>query len=209
MFSQSGLFNLTNIKQLFLFLFLLIHLTSYSQKISTPEKWWAVTHIFKAKKAFLLSKEVRIITQQILQDSILRGTGNGQQIDAFRHTYWMAILTQNIGAKRAYRLGKAHEKGNYRFYKKNRKEDGVIPDFISCKMDLFNNNIGIRIGNYYRGKVLKQTVIDAVINGKCKTILVDSNGNYLDAQNTIIPKEELLGSWCNKKVLVNSNYILQ
>ena len=198
--------NLSKHRQFLFSLLLFLSIKSYSQKISCAEKWWALKHFCKAKKALKISEQVQQFTAEVLKDSILIGSGNGLQVDAFRHTYWMAVLTQNIGAKRAYRLGKAHERGAYRAYKKNRKEDGTVPDKISSTMDLYNNNIGIEIGKTYQGSDLKQAVINDVKQGKCKIMKVDANGNYLDENNKIIPLETLIGTWKNNKVLVNSNY---
>ena len=83
------------------------------KKLSCPEKRWVIFHPFVAKKALKVSLEAREITAEIKQQKLLVGTGNGDQIDAFRHTYWMARLAQEIHWRKANRLGKAHEKGNY------------------------------------------------------------------------------------------------
>ena len=130
-------------------------LTGYSQekaiknfrKLSCPEKWWVIGHPFVAKKALKISKEARLKTDWVKQNKLLKGEGNGDQVDAFRHTYWMALLTQNIGARKAKRLGVVHEKGNKKQFKKGKKEDGELPDKIGSDMDLFNNQVGIEIGS--------------------------------------------------------------
>ncbi|MDF1673085.1 MAG: hypothetical protein P1U41_06245, partial [Vicingaceae bacterium] len=98
------------------------------KKLSCPEKWWVIWHPFVAKKAFNVSQLARQKTDSIKQNKILKGNGSGGQVDAFRHTFWMAKLTNEIGWRRAEKLGKAHEKGNYKDYKKRRLEDGVVPD---------------------------------------------------------------------------------
>lgn len=177
------------------------------KKLSGPEKCWVIWHPFVAKKAYRITKIARQATSEIKKDSILLGTGNGGQIDAFRHAYWMAVLTSEIGWRRSKKLGKAHEKGNYKDYKKRRNEDGVVPDKISSEMDLHNNLIGIEIGKT-RGVVdLKKEVVDAVKSGQCKIIKTDSFGNYLNCNGDIIPTEILKGKWGNDKCLVNSNLI--
>lgn len=176
------------------------------RKLTCAEKRWVVFHPFVAKKALQLSLEARTVTAEVKQQKILKGTGNGDHLDAFRHTYWMARLAEEIHWKKAKRLGKAHEKGNYRQFKKGKFEDDILPDKISSEMDLFNNEVGLNLGKIKRGQELKYEVIRLVNEGKCKVIKTDNHGNFLDFQNNIIPKEELNGKWENRKVLVNSNY---
>ena len=95
------------------------------KKISFPEKIWAISHPFVVKKAYKITLHTRAVVRQVKSDSVLIGRGNGLQVDAFRHTYWMATLTREIGWRRARSLGKAHERGNYKTYKKRKEEDGV------------------------------------------------------------------------------------
>lgn len=176
------------------------------RKLSCAEKRWVFFHPFVAKKALKVSLEARTITAELKQQNVLKGIGNGDQLDAFRHAYWMARLAQEIHWRKAKRLGKAHEKGNYRQFKKGKLEDDVLPDKISSEMDFFNNQVGIDLGKLNRGQELKNGVIKLIKEGKCKIIKIDANGNFLDEQNNIIPIEELKGKWENRKVLVNSDY---
>lgn len=174
------------------------------KKLSCPEKRWVIFHPFVAKKALKVSLEAREITAEIKQQKLLVGTGNGDQIDAFRHTYWMARLAQEIHWRKANRLGKAHEKGNYQQFKKGKLEDDVLPDKISSEMDLFNNKVGLNLGKLNKEKELKNEVLNLVKDGKCKIIKTDAEGNFLDEKNKLIPLEELKGKWETRKVLVDS-----
>ncbi len=175
------------------------------RQLSGPEKCWVVFHPFVAKKALKVSVNTREITKKVQQKKVLKGNGNGGQIDAFRHTFWMASLTQEIGARRARSLGIKHEKGNYKDYKKRRLEDGVVPDEISSEMDLFNNEIGIKIGANENGLDIQNQIVEAVLRGACKIIKKDAYENFLDCDGIIIPKENLKGKWENKKCLVWSS----
>lgn len=176
--------------------------------LSCAEKQWVVFHPFVAKKAFKISMEARTVATEIKQQNLLKGKGNGDQVDAFRHAYWMALLTFEIGERRARKLGKAHEKGNYQQFKKGKTEDGVLPDKISSEMDLFNNEVGLSLVKMSRVEELINEVIMLVINGKCKVIKTDANSNFIDEQNNMIPNEELQGKWENRKVLVSSDYTI-
>ena len=173
-----------------------------TKEVSCPEKWWAVKHPFALKKAKKVTIETKKIVNQLKKDTILKGNGNGGQIDAFRHAYWMARLTQEIGHRRAKRLGKAHEKGNYKAFKKGKYEDGAIPDKISSDMDFFNNEVGIEIGKNTPVETTKEAVINA---GECKVIKMNKQGNFLTCEGEIIPKETLIGKWENNKCLVSSD----
>lgn len=174
------------------------------KKLSCPEKWWVLCHPFVAKKAFNISQLARQKTDSIKKNNILKGNGNGGQVDAFRHTFWMAKLTNEIGKRRAKSLGNAHEKGNYKDYKKRRLEDGAVPDKISSDMDFFNNEVGIELGGN-TNENLEFKVVELVRNGKCKIIKTDNSGNYLDCDGNILLKEKLKGKWENDKCLVWSD----
>ncbi|NQX97641.1 MAG: hypothetical protein HRT73_07140 [Flavobacteriales bacterium] len=175
------------------------------KELSCPEKWWVIKHPFVAKKALKTAEKARVETEIIIKQKLLKGNGNGGQVDAFRHAFWMAILTQEIGWRRARNLGESHEKGNYKTYKKSQLEDGIIPDKISSEMDLFNNSVGIEIG---RKKVVidvKLLVINVVKEGRCKVVKKDAYDNFLDCDGKSISKESLKGKWENNKCLVNSD----
>ena len=193
------------------FLFMILGLVAQESKmkkfreLSGPEKCWVIFHPFVAKKALKITEEARRMTQFVKQKKLLKGNGNGGQLDAFRHAFWMATLTQQIGWRRARELGEAHEKGNYKDYKKRKLEDGVVPDKISSEMDYYNNDVGIELGKEKSQLNIKEIVIVFVLQGKCKIIKKDNLGNFLDCEGNILFKEELKGKWENDKCLVSSN----
>lgn len=177
------------------------------KKLSCPEKWWVLGHPFVAKKALKISEYARAITKEVKENKLLKGEGNGDQLDAFRHTFWMANLTLEIGGRGAKKLGNAHEKGNYKDFKKHQLEDGVLPDKINSEMDLYNNDVGIAIGKQTSSFELKNIVIELVLQGNCKIIKKNKNGDFLDCEGNIIPAENLKGKWENEKCLVSSNEV--
>jgi len=200
----------------FLFLlFLIFNLESHSQsktkqffKLSTPEKYWVFFHPFKAKRAFVITKEVLETTDSISKIDLLDNDINGGQLDAFKHSYWMARSSQTIGEKASIKLGKAHEKGNYRSFKKAKKEDGFLPDKPSSEMDLHNNNVGVKIAKKYPNQSKFEiilTVIDEIKSGSMKILKKDCIGNFLTCSGAVISVESLRGTWENKKCLVDSN----
>ncbi|NVK51926.1 MAG: hypothetical protein HWD85_03250 [Flavobacteriaceae bacterium] len=202
-------------KVLFLFCFFL-QLQGYAQsnwnafkKLECPEKIWVFFHLAKAKKAFLISKEAQQVSDSIANTPLLDGDKSGGQVDAFRHAYWLARLHQEIGKNAAKRLGIAHEKSNYKQFKKKQFEEGEIPDKISSEMDLFNNNVGLSFTEKnvpYPKNGLIYRIANAILAGKLKVIKKDRFGNYLTCNGTIIPKSKLKNSWENNKCMVNSNY---
>ncbi|CAM1369641.1 conserved exported hypothetical protein [Tenacibaculum sediminilitoris] len=200
----------------FIIVFLFFCLTTTAQsnwqqfkKLQGAQKTWALLHPFKAKKAFIVSREASRVSDSLRVSPLLDGDHAGGQVDAFRHAFWMALLQQSIGENAARSLGKAHEKDNYKTYKEQKLEDGVIPDKISSEMDLFNNKVGLTLsikGGNLPKKGLIYRVINAIHQGKLKIIKKDKNGNFLTCSNEIIPKKTLTGKWENNKCLVNSNY---
>lgn len=177
-------------------------------QLSRPEKCWAFFHPFSAKKAWKVTQEVLKVTDSIAGVKTLDGDRNGGQVDAFRHSYWMASLAQNINWRKTLKLGRAHEKANYIDFKKHKLEDGAHPDKASGDMDLFNNKVGVAITKKNKnvaGKDLQILVIDAIKAGKMKIIKKDSLGNFLDEKNNIIHADSLQGRWMNNKCLVGSD----
>jgi hypothetical protein len=166
--------------------------------LSAPYKKWVLFHPFKAKR----------VSDSIAKTDLLDKDIAGGQVDAFRHAYWMARLRQEIGKCAAVSLGKAHEKDNYRTFKKNQTENGIVPDKVSKEMDLFNNIVGLRYsekGVLTSKNELTHKIINAVLMGDLKIIKKDTIGNFLTCEGALIPSEELLHSWQNRKCLVPSN----
>jgi hypothetical protein len=173
---------------------------------SGPLKKWALLHPFKAKKAFLLSTEVKKLSDSIANTNLLDKDKVGGQVDAFRHAYWMAILHQEIGRNAARSLGRAYERANYKTFKKSGFEEGLRPDFASKKMDLFNNKVGLKLsfkGDSRSKEGLVYKVVNIIKKGDLKIIKKDNFGNYLNCRGEIILPETLT-SWKNNKCLISS-----
>ena len=185
------------------------HTEPRSGKISCPEKRWAVFHPFIAKKTYALTSEVLYVTDSIKNTSVLDGDINGGQVDAFKHAYWMALLTQHIKWRKALKLGKAHEKGNYKYFKKSRRK-GTETSYDKCSsdMDLWNNQMGLEIGMELKGKdliIIQQAITDSIQTGKMKIIKKNPSGQFQDCNGNIISFDKLMGKWENDKCLVPSN----
>jgi hypothetical protein len=181
-------------------------------KISRPEFFWVITHPFIAKKTLKISKEVLTATLTIKKERSLDTLISGGNLDAFKHTYWMARLASEIGKKKALKLGKAHEKGNYLQFKKHKKEDGQLPDSISTVMDLWNNNLGVEIYLNKKNKdkeILKASVFEAVKSGKAKVLKTNSKYEFLDCDSNVINLELYKGKWNVPKCLINSGRLFQ
>ena len=159
-------------------------------KLSCAEKTWTLTHLFKAKKAFRITTEARKQTNLIRQENQLDSFPHGGTLDAFRHTYWMASLTQHIGSRAARSLGKTHERGNYRAFRKGKTEDGVLQDATAVEMDLYNNDQGIAIGKAYLNlskDTLQNLVILAIKAGQLKTLKRSATGELTNCEGEIVP----------------------
>ena len=177
-------------------------------KLRGPVKIWVITHPFSACKAARLSTEAQEMTQKVKTDSRLDKYENGGRLDAFRHAYWMALLSQEFNCRRAYRLGLAHEKGNKIDFRKDKTEEGAPVDSISISMDLYNNCIGVHLGfenPEASHEEIAEIVMREIAAGKMKIIKRDEAGNLLSCEGKIIEKEEWEGIWNNERCLVNSD----
>jgi len=180
---------------------------SQFSKLSGPEKCWVFWHPFKAKKAFDISLEALRVTDSLDGIGTLGHDVNGGKLDAFKHSYWMAIMSRKIGKKSALKLGKAHEKGNYETFKKGQLEDGFLPDKPSSDMDSFNNKVGVEIAQAYKHLTaieLINVLVEAIERGDLR-ILRKSDAAFMTCDGRIIPENELKGKWENDKCLVPSN----
>jgi len=176
--------------------------------LSAPYKKWVLFHPCKAKSALEVSLEASRVSDSVAKTDLLDKDIAGGQVDAFRHAYWMARLRQEIGKRAAISLGRAHEKDNYITYKKHETENGIVPDKASKEMDLFNNNVGLSFtqkGNSDSKNGLAYKIVNAILSGDLRVIKKDSIGNFLTCDGKIIPSEELLDSWQNRKCLIPSN----
>lgn len=164
-----------------------------------------LAHPFKANKALQVTNEAKEVVASIKKNALFDNAESGSRLDAFRHAFWMARMTQEIGPHRAFRLGKAHEKGNYRQFKKGRKEDGWLPDEPSGKMDYLNNDAGIETGKRNpeaTPEQLSEIILQMIAEGKLYIISRDSSGNFLDCSGKVIDMEMYRGKWLNPKCVI-------
>ena len=196
-------------------LFIMLSITLSAQKNPTwkdlggAEKVWLIFHPFSAKKAKELTSLAIHKSDSIHKEYKFPNPKSGGRKDALRHAYWMALLSNEIGAKRALWLGWAHEKKGKKDFKKGKKEDGELPDKTAMEMDLFNNEFGARIGKYCYDcdkEKLLETVMEALKKGELKIIKQNNQGQFLNQSNHPIPSESWKGRWENERVLVNSAF---
>jgi hypothetical protein len=200
-------------KKIVFFFSLLLTFNVFSQSkfssLSRPEKWWVLTHPFVAKKAMLASKQVLMVTDSISKLGKIGNDNNGGKLDAFKHSYWMVYLSFKIGTRKALKLGKAHEKGNFLQWKKKLLEDSILPDSVSSEMDSNNNEAGIRIYKSCKHVHFKAELIDATLQelneGKLYIIKKDENKNYLTCDDQIIQLHQWKAKWNIPKCLIASN----
>lgn len=184
--------------------------TEAQRKPSLPEKFWAIRHPFIIKKAIRITRKALVLTDSIKHTGLTDTFSNGGQLDAFRHSIWMALLSQKIRHKKVIALGKAHEKGNYRDFKKGRAEEGLTPDMASMMMDLHNNQKGADHGRCNKSlaeKDLCELIISRIKSGEMVIIARNHQGEFLTCDNRILKKEEYEQKWVNEKCLVPSDFI--
>ena len=183
----------------FLLIFFLVSIeTLYSQKSfrrlkpGLPEIRWAVFHPFSARNAFRITERVVNVTDSIRDTGMVGKDSHGGELDAFRHAYWMAILSLNIGWRKSRSLGNAHEKSNYRSFKKARRKGKPDKhDAAAREMDLWNNNAGMATAKGYpdtKHTEMIDLIVEAIRDGKMKVILKNKVGQSLDSSGRIIPE---------------------
>jgi hypothetical protein len=195
-------------KRLFFLSFFLGALTCNAQcsfkDLSRPEKIWALCHPIKAIQTASVTRDVLLMVDSIKQTRTIGDDISGGNLDAFKHSYWMASLASKIGRKQALKLGRAHEKGNFLQFKKHMLEERILPDSVSSEMDLQNNIVGVSLID--RNKKMNkfavcQKVLTALKNGKLSIIKKDRDGNYLTCNGEIISLNEWKGKWNIPKCL--------
>lgn len=177
------------------------------KNLTCPEKWWVTFHPFVAKKAYAISREARSMSREMEQDVRLDHDADGGQVDAFRHSYWMARLAQEVGRRKASSLGKAHERGNYNDFRSKQAGEEVFTDSIAGVMDQLNNSAGIEIGWQNKSaskEALKEMICTKILKGEMKIILKDPAGNSLDCENNIVDLKKYAGIWNIPRCLVSS-----
>ncbi len=193
----------------FLFLFFITCNTfaqSSFKKISRPEKIWAFTHPFVAKKTYRITQKVEQIVDSIKAKNIIGNDNNGGKLDAFKHAFWMANIAQHIGKRKALKLGIAHEKGNKIQFKKHQLEEKILPDSVSSEMDLYNNEQGAIAGiSISKNEKLQTKILEALYEGKLKIIKKDEQGNFLTCNGEKIILQNWFGKWNIPKCLIASN----
>ena len=196
----------------FLFLICVQHAAAQNllqqyRQLAKAEKRWVRCHLFVAKRAMQCTRLTEQLYEQAKKDSLIIGPENGGKPDAFRHALWMALLTQNIGAKKALKLGIAHEKANYEFFLKKKNEYGELPDSMGTVMDLFNNQRGADLALQHSKdstQVMVYVVLLSLTHGELCIMKTDQSGRFLTCENQPINMENYSGQWNIPKCLVSS-----
>lgn len=198
-------------KKLLTTILFLLNLCSFAQGFSSRsvyEKRWALFHPFAAIKIKNIYKKCIPVYQSVKEKKLTDKYENGGKLDAFRHVYFMAAFAQKTKSKTVKKLGIAHEKGNFKSFLQKQNENGEIPDSLSSVMDLYNNTIGIEIGNTCRKKTpeeLKEYVLNQISEGKVLYFKRNLNGDYLTCEGDIINLKKIEGKWFVPKCLIKSN----
>jgi len=158
-------------------------------KLGASEKWWVMTHPFKAGKAFRAMQDTRKCVDSLYTLGVPDKWIHGGLLDAYRHTYWMALTGYNIGIKAARKLGKAHERSNYRDFLKGKTEDGFLTDATASEMDLHNNEAGLSLVAAYRdGQITSwhEGIMALMDKGLLLMLKLDEQGRLLDCEGRVI-----------------------
>ncbi len=194
------------LKIVFLFLSITLHLNC--QKPFKQELCWALQHPFAALKVKKIRNKADRIYNEATVKTELDSLSSGGKLDAFRHTFYMAVFAQKIKIKKLRKLGIAHEKGNYKQFLKNGTENGERADSLANVMDLNNNELGLKIGSANK-KIsldeLKQRVIKEIKAGHALIMKRNKENRYVDCNGMVIDPKLYTGKWFVPKCLVPSD----
>lgn len=196
------------LKFLIVLLFYNLSFNAQSPKLSGAELAWAVAHPFAALKV----KRITHRCNQLNSVSELRlrldSFSNGGKADAYRHAFYMAAYAQKINFKKLRKLGRVHEKVNYKQFLKSKTEDGEVADSLSCVMDLKNNELGFAIGSENKKislKELSKLTIQEIQNGKAIIMKRNKLGQYLTCDDKLLELKFYSRKWFVPKCLVASD----
>lgn len=216
--SDCTFVRLRSCRNLFVLILLLLHFSAEGKgklkawrSLSRPEKCWTLVHPFKARKVYECAQRARFVTDSLEKAEVLKD-GNGGQLDAFRHAYWMALMIDaGLSEKTVRRVGQRHEKGDFINFRKGRTEDGTRTDSLASVMDLLNNESGIKLGIQFHNGDKKISLIQSIIiqiwDGNLSILRKDFSGNYLTCKNDVIDLTQYDGQWFIPKCLQKSNEI--
>jgi hypothetical protein len=193
-------------------LFLFSWTSGYSQsaEVSRYELSWSFFHPGTAIKVKKIKDECdRFFDKKTIQAQ-LDSFSNGGKLDAYRHIFYMAAFAQKVNAEKLRMLGMAHEKNNYNQFKKGGLEYGEIPDSLSTVMDLYNNELGFKLGSANKNadlQKLSRLVITEIKNGKAIVMKRKRSGTYVDCSGKEINPKLYGAKWFIPKCLVTSDTV--
>lgn len=130
----------------------------------------------------------------------------GSQVNAFRHALWQAIITKELGANTAMKVGNAHEENpnlidNIKDFNKVQFKTLAATD-TAC--DLSNNRIGRDIGStvqsYVRDDDITMITLDYYNKEGLWVGIKQSNGNYVIVKVKLLDKQYKAAS-CRVNIL--------
>lgn len=184
-------------------------LFKYFFRASCAEKCWFICHPFSAGNAIRASRQAVVLTDSIISNKLLDSIPAGGQVDAFRHGIWMALMVQTMPEKRALKLGIAHERSNYKWFKKGMLEDGEIICEAFCRMDSLNNRTGASIGSRNKGadvSCLVQKTVAEIQRGMFVVLWMSDKKEFYDCSGKRIDLELYKGQWEIPICLVQSDH---
>jgi RHS repeat-associated protein len=107
--------------------------------------------------------------------------GKGDESDAFRHAFWMATNTQEVGERFSQKWGDAHEYST--------PVDEVSTDLY---MDIHNNDVGVEIGKNNPNATpeeLRDIILDRMSKGDF--LIINENNKLIKSDGSLIKEGDI------------------
>ena len=194
---------------IFILFFSPLFIFSQNKRVASgEEKKWALFHPIAALKINAIYKKCISYYEDTKKENSLDRFESGGKLDAFRHIFFMSAFAQKIKIRKIRKLGRAHERGNYKHFLKNIEEQGEFPDSLASVMDLFNNEVGFKLGSENKKlnlKEVKSLVVTELKKGRGLCFKRNMNGQYVNCNNEIVIKENYLRKWFIPKCLIKTS----
>jgi hypothetical protein len=124
-----------------------------------------------------------------MTEDVYGSNGKGDESDAFRHAFFQAINTQDVGGRFTRKFSDAHEYST------------PVDEKSDLYMDIHNNDVGIEVGKNNPDATheeLKVIILDKIKNGEL--LIINGNNKLIKSDGTLIKAKDIRRSEKSKEI---------